>query len=206
LEYWNHNSAYHPLILRIAEGVHGDVLDVGCGEGLLVERLAAVSLQVVGIDRDARAICLAGARVAALPNAAVANADFMAMEIVPNSYDLITFVAVIHHLDLEAALRRARSLLRPGGQLVVVGLSADRTAGDVARSAALLPIIRSLSRIHKETRSVPVAVRPPEESFSEIKETASRELFGCSLRRGLYYRYVLRWGKPRDIHAEAPPH
>lgn len=42
MDYWNHNSAYHPMIVSIAEKLDGNVLDVGCGEGLLVERLASV--------------------------------------------------------------------------------------------------------------------------------------------------------------------
>ena len=56
MDYWNHNSAYHPIIVRAADALDGDVLDVGCGEGLLVERLAKVSRQVTGVDRDRAAI------------------------------------------------------------------------------------------------------------------------------------------------------
>ena len=41
--YWNHNSAYHDEIVAAATRQHGRVLDVGCGEGLLAERLAPVS-------------------------------------------------------------------------------------------------------------------------------------------------------------------
>jgi hypothetical protein len=31
------------------------------------------------------------------------------------SYELITFVATLHHMDLAPALRRARELVAPGG-------------------------------------------------------------------------------------------
>jgi 2-polyprenyl-3-methyl-5-hydroxy-6-metoxy-1,4-benzoquinol methylase len=34
-QYWNHNTAYHPWLIDIATRHHGDVLDVGCGDGLL---------------------------------------------------------------------------------------------------------------------------------------------------------------------------
>jgi 2-polyprenyl-3-methyl-5-hydroxy-6-metoxy-1,4-benzoquinol methylase len=195
LDYWNHNSAYHPMIVGVAAELVGDVLDVGCGEGLLVERLAAVSRSVTGVDRDERAIRQARVRTAGLTNANVLVADFMEMEADPESYDLVIFVAVLHHLDLDAALRRARELLRPGGRLVVVGLSANRSVGDLLRSAVLLPVIRLMGTIHHETRSVQVVAIAPRESFAEIRRTAREILPGVRLRRALYYRYVLSWTK-----------
>ena len=39
--YWNRNAAYHPWLLAIAAEHRGDVLDVGCGDGLLAQRLKA---------------------------------------------------------------------------------------------------------------------------------------------------------------------
>ena len=49
-EYWNHNSAYHPWLIPIAAQHCGDVLDVGCGEGLLAQRLAPVLRSVTAAD------------------------------------------------------------------------------------------------------------------------------------------------------------
>jgi len=184
------------MIVTIAEELNGDVLDVGCGEGLLMERLAGVSRFVTGIDRDERAIRQARVRTAGLTNATVVQADFMDIELAPDSYDLITFVAVLHHLDLESALRRSARLLRPGGRLLVVGLSANKSVGDYARSALLLPVVRLMSGIHRESGSVGVVAIPPEESFAEIERTARSVLPEIRLRRALYYRYILSWAKP----------
>lgn len=195
MDYWNHNSAYHPIIVRAADALDGDVLDVGCGEGLLVERLAKVSRQVTGVDRDRAAIERARERTSDLPNATVAVADFSEMEVAPESFDLVTFVAVLHHLSLEPSLQKASRLLRPGGQLIVVGLSANKSIGDHLSSAIRLPIVRTLSRVHHEARVGLVAI-PPTESFAEITSTAHRELPGSRLRQALYYRYILRWTKP----------
>ncbi len=196
VEYWNHNSAYHPMIVAVAEMVNGDVLDVGCGEGLLVERLADVSRSVTGIDRDEEAVRQALHRTAGLTKVTVAEADFMELEVPPDSYDLITFVAAVHHMDLESALRRSAEMLRPGGRLLVVGLSANKSVGDYVQSALLFPIVRVMSRIHRETRAVEVIAIPPAESFTEIKTTAGHLLPTARLRRLLYYRYVLSWTKP----------
>jgi ubiquinone/menaquinone biosynthesis C-methylase UbiE len=185
------------MILAIAEDLNGDVLDVGCGEGLLVERLAKVSRSVTGIDGDEQALNQARARVAALANAAIRHSDFMEIEVVPDSYDLLTFVAVLHHLDLEGALRQSAEMLRPGGRLLVVGLSANKSAADYARSALLVLPVRLMSRIHHEDRTVKVIAIPPKESFSEIALTVHRLLPGARLRRAPYYRYVLDWTKPQ---------
>jgi len=183
------------MIVTIAEELDGDVLDVGCGEGLLVERLAKVSRSVTGVDRDQQAIDQVRVRTMALTNATVLETDFMELEFAPSSYDMVTFVAVLHHLDFGAALRRARELLRPGGRLIVIGLSANKSIGDYVRSAALLPVVRLMSRMHYETRSVQVVALPPKESFAEIKRTAREVLPGVRLRRAMYYRYILSWTK-----------
>lgn len=47
--------------------------------------------------------------------------------------------------------------------------------------------------LHRETRNVGVAVAEPRESLGGIRRTAAQVLPGVSIRRGLYYRYVLRW-------------
>ncbi|MDZ4268770.1 MAG: class I SAM-dependent methyltransferase, partial [Mycobacterium sp.] len=63
-DYWNHNSAYHPWLIPIAAHHCGDVLDVGCGEGLLAQRLAPVSRSVQAIDPDPQAVRRARDRLA----------------------------------------------------------------------------------------------------------------------------------------------
>ena len=128
--YWNHNAAYHGTIVALARRRPGRILDVGCGEGLLVERLAHVAPHVTGVDPDAAAIARAHERAATLTNVTLHVADFLAMPAEPAGYDLITFVATIHHMDLAGALRRARELLLPGGELYVVGVAANRSAAD----------------------------------------------------------------------------
>jgi len=204
VDYWNHNAAYHPMIVSTAAGLGGDVLDVGCGEGLLVERLATVSRTVTGVDRDGRALGRAAVRTAGLANTSLVEVDFLEFASAPGSYDLITMVAVLHHLDLTAGLCRSAALLRPGGQLLVVGLSANKSMGDYVRSAVLLPLVRGLSVLHHGNRAVQVVAVPPTESFAEIREMARHLLPGVRLRRALYYRYILAWTKPASSESNLP--
>lgn len=45
---WNHNSAYYPELVSDAALRGGSALDVGCGDGTLLELLAGVCEHVVG--------------------------------------------------------------------------------------------------------------------------------------------------------------
>lgn len=44
--------------------------------------------------------------------------------------DLVTMVAVLHHLEMQEALREVRRLLAPGGRFLVVGLAPPRNVRD----------------------------------------------------------------------------
>jgi 2-polyprenyl-3-methyl-5-hydroxy-6-metoxy-1,4-benzoquinol methylase len=118
--------------------------------------------------------------------------DFEANE---GSFDVVTFVASLHHLELAVALAKARSLVCPGGELIVVGLAANKTAIDWLMSGLMLPLVRLGSFMHNETRDVGVPATDARENLDEIRATVQRELPGASIRRALYYRYLLRWRK-----------
>ncbi|OBH32377.1 SAM-dependent methyltransferase [Mycobacterium sp. E342] len=192
-DYWNHNTAYHGWLVKIAARHRGDVLDVGCGEGLLAQRLAAVSRSVVGIDADPSAVGRAADRVRAADNVSVRVARFEAFEADPHSFDLITFVASLHHLPLRETLLKAREMLRPAGGLAVIGLSANKTVADWAWAAMCTPAVRAGSLLHRETRDIGLTVAAPRESLREIRRVAADVIPGAVIRRGLYYRYRLLW-------------
>jgi methyltransferase family protein len=58
--------------------------------------------------------------------------------------DLITMMAVLHHLDLDDTLAQIPGLLAPGGRLLVVGLARVNSLPDLAVdliSAAANPVM-----------------------------------------------------------------
>jgi 2-polyprenyl-3-methyl-5-hydroxy-6-metoxy-1,4-benzoquinol methylase len=191
--YWNHNTAYHPWLVAIAAEHRGDVLDVGCGDGLLAQRLAPVSRSVTCIDPDPAAIRRADDRLASHRHVTVAHGDFQDYQPGAHRFDLITFVASLHHMDLRASLVKARELLAPTGEIAVVGCCAIKTVRDWIWSAMCVPIARIGSWLHSETRNVGVVVTDPQEGLDDILRTVDEVLPGASVRRGLYYRYLLRW-------------
>jgi 2-polyprenyl-3-methyl-5-hydroxy-6-metoxy-1,4-benzoquinol methylase len=202
---WSHNDAYAALVLRHARRVRAaggtEALDVGCGTGNLVRRLAGVFPAVTGIEPDAPTAALARRATADLANVHILTQPFD--ESHRNRYDLITFVAVLHHLPLQTTLEKARELLRPGGRLVVVGLSGESRA-DLPWSIASLilnPIVGAVVHPRRASETPPQMTAPTAmatESFEEIALTAERILPGARLSRGLFWRYTLSWAVPPE--------
>ncbi len=192
-EYWNHNTAYHPWLVDIATRHNGDVLDVGGGDGLLAQRMSPVSRSVTAIEPDPPAVQRASERLADHPGVAVVETDFERYQPNGQRFDLITFVASLHHMDLRPTLSRARDMLTPTGEIAVVGLSADKSIPDWLWAVACVPAVLVGSRLHRETRDIGVVVTEPQDSLSEIRRTVGEVLPGASVRRALYYRYLMRW-------------
>ena len=88
------------------------VLDVGCGDGALVERLAEAGFDSVGVDPNAPA----GPR---LVRERVEEATGI------GRFDAACAVMSLHHADLEPVLTSVAGLLRPGGLVLVSEFSWD---------------------------------------------------------------------------------
>jgi 2-polyprenyl-3-methyl-5-hydroxy-6-metoxy-1,4-benzoquinol methylase len=143
---WSHNDHFHSWITSHLPDRRERALDVGCGRGELLGVLAPLLTEVAAIDADADMRTAARSRTATLPNVHVDDALLPDLvETGSGSFDLVTMIAVLHHLELEEALTQVRDLLRPGGKLLVVGLAAPRTARDMAWEAASIdePVDRS---------------------------------------------------------------
>lgn len=193
--YWNHNTAFHRELVRDAKRRGGRVLDIGCGEGLLMERLAPHVATVVGIDPDDAAVERARKRLGADCRAELIAGDFMAMPLPPpqERYQTIACVATLHHMELRPALLQMRRLLAPGGKLLVVGLSANKSAADyIVAGLHLLPI-KLMDKLHGGMQEIGVRLAEPRESLDEIKAAAREVLPGAKARRRFYYRYTLAW-------------
>ncbi len=159
---WNHNTHYYPLILAAVPAGCQRVLDVGCGEGMLVRQLARRVRHVVGIDQDAASIELAS-RQDLDGQVEFVRGDFLTCPFQPASFSMITCVAALHHMDPAAALAAMSQLLVPGGTLVIVGLARSRLP-DLPWAAAALPrdpCPRRANAARREIWSAPaVAVLP----------------------------------------------
>ncbi len=191
--YWNQNVHYQPVILRAVPADCGRALEVGCGDGLLARRLAERCAQVTAIDRDARMITLARARAA--ERVRFVEADFLAHPMTEASFDFACANTSLHHMDFEAALTAMARVLRPGGQLAVVGIAANGSAADFLADVPGVPVNLIYRAVYREGSSG-APVKDPEMTWAEVRQAARRLLPGVLYRRHLLWRYSLLWTKP----------
>lgn len=111
------------------------------------------------------------------------------------SFEFVVAVASLHHLPLEPALIRFRSLLKSGGVLAIVGLYRSHTLEDYAWAAAGVPTSFILRCVRGQA-DVAAPVQNPKETFTEIRRASEDLLPGSVLRRRLLFRYSLTWRKP----------
>lgn len=192
--YWNHNSAYYPWVIRATRGCRR-VLDVGCGTGELALMLARDGRYVTGIDPSAECIARANS------NTTCANMRFVAASFddfqTDDAFDAIAFVASIHHMDMDAAIAKAKALLAPGGAIAIVGLASPSSPLDHAIDALCVIPSWASSRLHRmrtsEELGIPTSYAMP--TMAQVRDIASRQLPGATIRPALHWRYLLSWQK-----------
>jgi ubiquinone/menaquinone biosynthesis C-methylase UbiE len=189
-ERWNHNIHYHSVLLAALPDRADRALDVGCGEGMLTRRLRDLIPHVSGIDLDRASITLARAQDPAHQIDYILG-DFLTHAFQPESFDAITCVAALHHMDQAAALARMRHLLRPGGTLAVLGCAHSRLPADLPWELAAV-IAHQAHRLTKTHWQHPApTVWPPAHNHHQIRQLASQVLPTARYRRHLLWRYTL---------------
>lgn len=92
-----------------------DVLEIGCGTGLILDRVKHVSKSAVGVDLSVG--MLRGAVARGLD---VAQADATALPFADESFDVVYSFKVLAHIqDIGAALSEAARVTRPGGHMLL---------------------------------------------------------------------------------------
>jgi predicted TPR repeat methyltransferase len=205
---WNHNEHFHGWILRNLPASRQAAVDVGCGTGVLAGKLASRFVRVTGIDADVGMANAASERLAGDRRVSIKRCGFDAFAAAAGDgeADLITMVAVLHHLDLDGTLAQIPRLLAPGGRLLVVGLAKVDSLTDAMidlMSSALNPVVgfsrhpRPAARADRAAAGQPVMpMRDPVTTVADIATAAAVSLPGTAIRRRLFFRYTLRWEKP----------
>jgi SAM-dependent methyltransferase len=98
----------------------GRGLDVGCGTGVLAERLQGAGYDMTGIDPSEGMLDVLRARA---PEIEAVQASGTAVPFPDDSFDLVYCVAVMHHVaaaaDVRATLGEMVRVARPGARVLV---------------------------------------------------------------------------------------
>jgi len=123
------------------------VLDLGCGRGEIVRRVAALGAESHGVDYAAAALALTrrildGAPLPASPG--LAQSDAKALPFRSDAFDRVLLFDVVEHLhpwELDRCLREALRVLKPGGRIVI------HTAPNRWYDAYAYPVVRQVRRL-----------------------------------------------------------
>lgn len=112
-------EARYRLIGRRVRGA-ARVLDVGCGDGFLVNLVAEDAARAVGVDPEVAGIALAADRLRDRPGCSLVVGDGLRLPFRDASFDAVILCDVIEHLESPgSALEECHRVLEPGGRLVV---------------------------------------------------------------------------------------
>jgi SAM-dependent methyltransferase len=90
------------------------ILDVGCGDGQLTQRIAATGARVSGVDASAQMVAAARSR-----GIEAEEASAEALPYPDASFDAVFSNAALHWVrDQDAMLAQVRRVLKPGGRFV----------------------------------------------------------------------------------------
>lgn len=183
-------------------------LDVGCGTGLFVRRLALHSRSVEGIDRAPEVITAARKLSENIPNVSYLEADLVSADLRSKHYDYISCIASIHHMPFTEAIKKLHDALAPGGILAILGCYHQATLADYLPDLIAIPANKARTaatnrKIHARQGNIladhsqPSApVMDPQVTLAEIKHQAQTLLPGAIIRRRLYWRYSLTYRRP----------
>ena len=114
------SQRFYKLLLRTVELADGfNVLDVGCGTGALLQRMAMQNeINGFGIDPEANMIAEAAKKC---PEMTIVQAKSEAIPFDGEAFDVVVACMAYHHFaDKSGFASEASRLLKPGGALYIV--------------------------------------------------------------------------------------
>lgn len=97
-----------------------DILDLGCGNGRLIELLKDYQINYLGIDYSEKLIDEAKI---AWPNYQFLVGDILDLSLLKQKYDIVFLVAVLHHLPSdklrEQVMNNIKNILKPNGKILM---------------------------------------------------------------------------------------
>lgn len=170
--WWDQDGEFRPLHqmnpLRL-DWINGlfplpglQVLDVGCGGGILSDSMARIGARVTGIDLATKALRVAQLHALEAQTPAVEYLEISAEALAterPAGFDVVTCMEMLEHVpDPASVVRACAQLLRPGGRLFLSTL--NRTPRSFA--AAIIGAEHVLRLLPRGTHHYAQFIKPSE--------------------------------------------
>lgn len=126
-------------------------LDLGCGVGHTLRRIAPLVAVAVGADATLEMLRAGRESVVSAPNAGFVQSDATALPFGDATFELVTCRLAAHHFgDAPSAFREVARVLRPGGRFVLVD---NYAPDDLALDAFIneLETLRDASHVRSQT-------------------------------------------------------
>lgn len=195
--WWDPESEFRPLhqinplrlswILESVALQGKDVVDVGCGGGILSDSMARRGANVLGIDLSTKALKVAQLHALEAQTSNITYREVSAEELAaerPASFDVVTCMEMLEHVpDPASVVRACASLVKPGGWVFFSTL--NRSA-----KSFLFAIVGAeylLNLLPRGTHSYDKLIRPSELArFTRVAELTLEH------SRGLEYNPITR--------------
>ncbi|MDD5432470.1 MAG: class I SAM-dependent methyltransferase [Candidatus Omnitrophica bacterium] len=155
--------------LDFCSGIHGRFLEVGCGEGLFISKLAAYDpkLQIWGIDNSTERLFKAKERCKNLQNVNLSVADALNLEFEGEYFDNVACINVLFNLESVDAAKKViiemKRVCKKGGSIILDFRSSLNP---------LLKLKYSLAKYYDETvKNLPLRCYSPRQIEGLLKES-----------------------------------
>ena len=133
---WDENPVRVKLVQDVANTIKEqveltnkmDVMDFGCGTGLLTLQIQPFVNSVTGIDNSEGMIKVLNSKITALElnNVKSLLVDLYKGDILAGNYDLIVSNMTLHHIkDIDSLLNQFYTILKPGGYICLCDLDSE---------------------------------------------------------------------------------
>jgi len=141
------------------------------------------------------------------PNIQFVNGDVMAYQFTDDQFDCIATLTTLHHLPIDAILKRIRKALKPGGIFVCLDLYQRSSLTDFLFDGIAFPATAFLRLIKT---GQPRPSREVREAYNEhgktdrfltlpqVEQICGVLLPGALVTRHLFWRYSIIWKKEAE--------
>ncbi len=176
----------NPLRLDWIDGIAPlsgrEVLDVGCGGGILSESMAQRGARVTGIDLATRALRVARLHALETQTGGVEYREISVEDLAaerPGSFDIVTCMEMLEHVpDPSSVVRACASLVRPGGTVFFSTINRNAKAF----ALAIVGAEYLLNMLPRGTHEYAKMIRP-----SELAAHCRASGLALQASRGLHY-------------------